>query len=184
VGDVSRIIEAGHYYQSKGPTEWSQVGWSVMQNVRAEEDKTMIFVDDFHTLKDVSQLETDLPVVDFHPHADYTVMESAMVEYARDALGILQNLPKRRRARTNRLSRWYCSGFAITDNRERPLCLLLDLGLSLYKWRMLGFCEGINIVPCFYEEEQRRLCRLMAKAVPSFSLEVLLYDLRGKHWKL
>lgn len=181
---MPRIIEAGHYYRAKGPTRWSEVGWEIMEKMRSSQDRSLLFIDDVHQLEDVSPLERDLPVNGFAPVTDFTVMESAMEQYALDALAILRVLPKKRKARQSRAGRWHCSGFSITDNRERPLCVLLDLGLSLYKWRTLGFQRGINVVPCFYQEEQSQLNRLMAKVMPNFSLEVMLYDLSGKCWPL
>ncbi len=177
-----RILEAGHYYSVKGSTMWSVVGWEIMLRMRANGDKTMLFIDDIHCLSDVSADEIRLPKMEFDPNADLVVLESAIVAKAWEFLELLKKLPKKRRARSNS-GRWFCSGFPLVTKSGMPNCVLLDVGLTLLKSE-LGFREGVNILPKFYEEQQRKLLRLVAKALPSFRLRIILYDLEGKFWEL
>jgi hypothetical protein len=177
-----RIIEAGHYYSAKGPTLWSLVGWRIMSSICSDRDKSMLFIDDIHSLEDVSPEEAVLLQVEFNPKPDFTVLESAVTAKAWEALDILKVLPSRRRARIN-AGRWYCSGFPLTTSSGTPNCVLLDAGLTIFK-RELGFQEGVNILPKFYEEQQGKLLRLVAKTLPDFHLQVVLFDLGGKFWEI
>ena len=177
-----RILEAGHYYPAKGPTIWSVVGWEIMLGMRADNDTSMLFIDDVHDLGDVSPDEALLPKVEFNPNPDLVVLESEFVEKAWEFLELLKKLPRKRRARNNS-GKWYCSGFPLVTKSGMPNCVLLDAGLTLLKSE-LGFLEGVNILPKFYEEQQTKLLRLVAKALPNFHLRVVLYDLDGKSWEL
>jgi len=144
-----KVIESGHYYSAKGPTAWSSVGWSILEKIRGPEDRTLLFVDDVHGLRDVSEREAILPNIDFSLNPDYLVLESEMMVPARGVLGRLQNLPNGSRPRTNGdgVVKW--RGFPILS--RRPHCVLLDAGLMLHKHR-LGFSRALNILPNFYEE--------------------------------
>lgn len=177
-----RILEAGHYYSVKGPTMWAVVGWEIMLSMLAHGDKNMLFTDDVHGLNDVSPDEKPMSKVEFNPSADFVVLESAVVGKAWEFLELLKKLPKRRRARVNS-GRWHCSGFSLITKSGTPNCVLLDAGLTLLKSE-LGFREGINILPKFYEEQQRKLLRLVSKTLPDFHLRVVLYDLKGKFWEI
>lgn len=180
---MGRIIEAGHYYSSKGPTEWSKAGWRIMQGVLEDGDKTMLFVDDIHPLECLHCSEFCLSTVDFSPNPDFLVLESALSDQAQLALSKLQKLGCKKRARKGAGGKWCCSGFPLTDEAGNPNCVLLDAGLTLHK-QSLGFLEGVNILPHFYEEEQRRLMRLLGKILPNFFLRVVLFDLEGKYWEM
>lgn len=177
-----RVLEAGHYYSAKGPTIWSAVGWEIMLSMRGDDDKSMLFIDDVHDWGDVPPDEVLLPKVEFDPSPDFVVLESEVVVKAWEFLELLKKLPRKRRARNNS-GRWYCSGFPLVTKSGAPSCVLLDAGLTLLKSE-LGFREGVNILPKFYEEQQIKLLRLVAKALPNFRLRVVLYDLEGKSWEL
>jgi len=177
-----RILEAGHYYSAKGPTRWSLLGWEIMLNMRTDGDKSMLFIDNIHSLSDVPKEERELPKLTFNPEADFVVTESAVVPEAWEFLEILKALPQKKRTKVNS-GRWYCSGFPLTTSSGAPNCVLLDAGLTLHK-RELGFQEAVNILPMFYENEQRQLLRLVAKALPNFRLQVVLYDLAGNSWNI
>ncbi len=174
--------EAGHYYLAKGPTQWSEAGWTVMNLLAHDGDSRMLFVDDVHQKEDVHMNERDLARIAFDPKPQPTHMavESEMLVHAYQALEMLKQLPRRHRAR-NTQGRWYCSGFPLQGQRGQPLCLLFDLGLTWYK-RKLGFQRAINVVPLHYAEEQRQLMRLVRKAMPSFELAVITHDLHG-NWQ-
>lgn len=181
------LIEAGHYYEKKGPTIWSQIGWGLVElfldNSQEEHDiKRMLFIDNVHEITDVNPHESNLPNIEFNPKIDYLVLESKMNEFALKILAELQSikLPKRSRARKQNGGAWFCSGFPITHNDGRPKCILLDAGLTLYK-QQLGFDTCINIVPFFYEEEQMQLLKIIKKAIPNFTLRVILYKLDGTY---
>ncbi len=174
---MNRIIEAGHYYAVKGPTAWSQVGWEIASRMREKDDRTVLFVDDIHGLQNVARDERELAVIDFHPDADFFLCESEIVPDAFEILDILKNLPRKCRARSNN-GMWFCSGARLTNSSDTPLCVLLDLGLTLRKKR-LGFSHGVNVLPYFYRTEQQMLLRLIHKALPDFCLTVILYDLAG-----
>lgn len=175
-----KIIEAGHYYSTKGPTIWSAIGWEIMLSMLTDNDKSMLFIDDIHSLEDVSPEEVALLQIEFNPKPNFTVLESTVVAKAWDVLDLLKALPKKKRARVNS-GRWYCSGFPLVTKSGMPNCVLLDAGLTLLK-NELGFLEGVNILPKFYEEQQRKLLRVVAKALPDFHLWVVLYDLDGNFW--
>lgn len=83
-------------------------------------------------------------------------MESAVRPEAETILSILQQLPKKKRARQNGNGKWFVSGIPLTDDAGRPLCVLWDAGLTLRK-QALGFEGGVNILPFFYEQEHEFL---------------------------
>lgn len=179
----NRIIEAGHYYKSKGATQMSIIGWDILKKIKQPNDKTSLLIDDVHALADLHHNERNLSVTkNFNHDADYILMESEMKTTALDILEILKNLPKRKKATLNN-GKWFCSGFPITDNQGNPLCVLLDTGLTLTKKRM-GFNKGVNILPFYYEEEQRRLLRLIKKTIPDFKLSIILFNDKGEYWEM
>ncbi|MEX0917760.1 MAG: hypothetical protein WDZ93_01235 [Candidatus Paceibacterota bacterium] len=173
------IWEAGHYYLSKGPTAWTEAGWNVMNTLAQNGDARLLFLDDVHPLCDVSLHERSLCNIAFVPDPlpTYVVAESQMQDYSAPVLDALTALPKRKRARRVR-SGWLCSGHQLITADGRPTCLMLDLGLTWYK-RSLGYMSAVNIVPEFYEEQQRKLLRLAEKAMPDFDLRVVLHDKSG-----
>jgi hypothetical protein len=181
----SRIIEAGHFYEVKGPTAWSRVGWRILSRIKKPDDKTMLFVDDVHQLSDVHESERNLPNVSFPevPKQDFLIRESFVKEHALEALDFLKKLPKRKKARFNggQEKRWFCSGVALTHSNEYPTCTLLDLGLTIHKHE-LGFKNAVNILPLFYEEQQAGLLRLVKKCLPpDFNVTVILFDSNGNY---
>ncbi len=180
---VPGIWEAGHYYKAKGPTEWSVAGWSILAQFSQPHEGRLLFIDDVHTLDDVHEHERGLSTIPFEPAPEPThiITESAVRESAFEALNVLKQLPKRKRARISG-GRWRCSGFPLTSVDGTPLCLFYDLGLTWYK-RQLGFTRAINVVPQFYEEEQRRLLRLVRKAMPDFDLTVIVHCKQGS-WRI
>ena len=177
-----RILEAGHYYSVKGPTKSSKIGWEVMKSISSEDDKSMLFIDDFHDWEGVPQKEKELPVVDFNPEFDYVVKESKIVSQAWEVLNILTSLSKKKRAKQDRSGRWFCSGFPITMESGQPNCVLLDAGLTLFK-RELGFKAGVNILPEFYKDQQEKLFCLVKKALPDFHLQLVLYNWDRTFWQ-
>lgn len=182
------IIESGHFYKAKGPTKWSQVGWNILESIKRPDDRTLLFVDDVHELSDVSQSEARLPSVTFSPNPDYLVLESEAISPALEVFGRLQGLPNGSRPKEvlDEMglvaigAKW--RGFPILGLKG-PKCVLLDAGLMLKKHR-LGFDQALNILPFFYEEEQKRLLQIVKKVIPEIKLEVLLYGLEGNFWKL
>lgn len=178
-----RVIEAGHYYQCKGPTAWSEVGLAVAQKIRQPGDKLMLFIDDVHVLSDMQDHEVSLPTLPLDLPADFIELESNASSSAFHFLDLLKDIsPRKKRARLEH-GRWYCSGFPLTDPSGKPLCVLYDAGLTLRK-QHLGFQSGVNILPKFYEQEQLNLKRLLRKGLPEFDLSVILFDLNGDYWSL
>lgn len=177
-----RILEAGHFYAAKGPTAWSVRGWEILLQMRNGDDKSMLFIDDVHGLCDVSPQERALQREPFNPTPDFTVMESEVIGRAWEFLNRLCSLPRKTAAKMSS-ERWHCSGISLTNDRGEPNCVLLDAGLTLFKHE-LGAREGVNILPVFYEEQQRKLLRLLAKALPDFHLRVVLCDLEGNIWDM
>jgi hypothetical protein len=173
------IWEAGHYYHAKGPTVWSAVGWRVMAKLAHRSEARMLFVDDVHPETSVHHRERGLDRIMFNPipKPTHLALESGMLEHGKVALEHLKKLPKRRKARKIG-GRWHCSGFPLEGSSGQPLCLFFDLGLTWHK-RQLGFHRAVNVVPEYYAEEQRRLVRLVKKAMPDFQLIVLLHDIEG-----
>ena len=181
---MRRVVESGHYYRVKGPTRWSKVGWEILEKVRCPEDRTMLFVDDVHELKDVSPREAILSNIAFSPNPDYFVLESEVSMLALGVLERLQNLSKKssrpRVYEEENITSW--RGFPVV-NGKGPTCVLLDAGLMLKK-HQLGFTQALNILPFYYEEQQRRLLQVVGKVIPEIKLEVLLYDLKGNFWEM
>ncbi len=188
-GDVSiirkqgRIVESGHFYLAKGPTTWSQVGQRVAREVWQPGDHSLLFVDDVHSIEDVNERERHLPVVNFDPMPDFHLRESEVFDDAFEALEILKGLPAKKRARFNGNGsrKWHCSGIPLTCHNGDPTCALLDVGLTLRKQRM-GFKSALNILPAFYEEQQRGLLRLARRTMPDFLVEVVLFSAEGTYW--
>lgn len=183
------VWEAGHYYAAKGPTEWTLIGWSILSRLADPNDGRMLFIDDVHSLDQLHESERVMPSVVFDPWPTPThwVTESSV---GQDAVEILTKLrcretvPKRSRARkTGKPRRWCYLGMPLASIADEPLCLLYDVGLTARK-QVFGFSRAINIVPSFYEFEQRRLTRIIKKILPEFKLEVILFDLSGKWWRM
>lgn len=180
----SRVIwEAGHYYKAKGPTVWSQAGWNILAELAKDDEARMLFIDDVHVLTDVHESERSLENIPFDPCPEPThvVTEASVLKHSHQALAHLRTLPRRKRARKSGSGVWKCSGFPLTTFQGEPLCLFYDLGLSWHKYH-LGFDRAVNIVPEFYESEQRQLLRLVKKALPSFRLDVILHTAQGE-WR-
>jgi hypothetical protein len=153
--------------------------------LRGEDDHTMVLVDDVHSINQMNATEAEMEVVrGYSPDPCMTVMESAMAKPGFAVLEELKVLPKRQRARhpANQHG-WFCSGFQLTTpNRtkpETPTCLLYDLGLTRFKYE-LGFRRVVNVLPEFYEGEQRALIRLSNKVMPDMRVEATLFDLAGR----
>jgi hypothetical protein len=181
---MGKILEAGHYYLAKGPTLVAVAGWNILEKIRTPEDQTLLFIDDVHSIEDVHEEERDLSIISgFYPSVDYQVKESAVRVHALEVLEMLKALSNGKRAKQNGSGKWFCSGFPITDEEGNPLCVLLDAGLTLFK-RQQGFKEGINILPYFYQSEQEQMLRVIRKALPDFSMKVILFDLSGKQWEM
>ncbi|MBT4209663.1 MAG: hypothetical protein HOE19_01985 [Candidatus Komeilibacteria bacterium] len=179
---MTRIIEAGHYYKAKGPTLWSVVAWEIMSNIKQLDDKTLLMVDDVHTVEQMSVQEKTLSTEPFNPSVDLFVYESELCSYGKDALQKLASLSKKKKARKNGNGKWFCSGIPLTNEMGLPLCILYDVGLTLFKSARAD--KAINILPYFYEEEQRNLIRIIQKILPEFSIKVILFDLEGKYWEM
>lgn len=180
------VLEAGHYYEAKGPTAWSSKGWDILSSLARPQDARLLFVDDVHPLKDVSDYERDLPVIFFEPTPGPThlVTESSVLPDAYMALERLKGLSRRKRARITGSSKvMRCSGHALINGDGTPLCLFYDLGLTWQKYH-LGYRRGLNILPTSYALEQQRLLKIVRKALPDFHLDVVLYDLDGTYWQL
>jgi hypothetical protein len=177
------IWEAAHFYRAKGPTIWSAAGWNVMKGLAPATDARMLFIDDVHGMNDVSDWERQLDVVEFSPDPEPTHVfnESDALDGGHRALSYLRSkkLPRTKRAREYK-KQWICSGLSLTNKDGIPLCLMYDLGLTWMKWEM-GFSKGINVLPHFYENQQRGLLRLVKKALPEFHLRVILHDAEGNH---
>ncbi|HOX60601.1 MAG TPA: hypothetical protein PLV72_01180 [Candidatus Magasanikbacteria bacterium] len=180
---MARLIEGGHYYADKGATIWSIRSWEVLQKIKKPDDKTLIFVDDIHPRTAMAKEERDLETFEFNPAFDFQVFESSVCVEAKTVLALLQELPKKKRARKNSDGRWFVSDFALTDSRGFPLCVLLDAGLTLRK-QTFGYSECVNVLPYFYEEEQRHLLRIIDRIMPNFHLEVVFFNLEGEFWNL
>lgn len=178
---IPTLIEAGHYYLSKGPTKWSNIGGKIAENLKHQYGKveTMLFLDDVHSINEVSPYEVDHPVVPLQFNADHVVYESEMIEPALQLLEVLKELPKKRRARPDSEGRYYISGFPVTNKFGKPLCVLLDAALTLKKYEM-GFKRTINILPFYYKEQQENLFRILNKIMPhGLEHRTLLFDEHG-----
>ena len=166
---MCRLIEAGHYYQAKGPTEWSLASWEIAQSMKQDGDALMLFIDDVHRLSEIHQAESLLPVVGFGFTADHTVLESSMTS---PAMGVLKDLQafsgadcsdrfkKSDRVRQDKDDRWRFKGHLLTHKKDEAACLLIDAALTLHKVR-LGFTRLVNILPVYYKSEQEILIKLI-----------------------
>lgn len=184
------LYEGGHFYASHGPTLWSKVGWELVSQLRQPGDHTTLLIDDVHPKSLLNAQETNLPVLkEFHPDPCFTVKESEMAGMGMEVLEMLKQLQVGRRHRAlhrGQPKRWMCSGFPLTTPPNGhingdPLCLLYDLGLTLFKYR-LGFRTTVNVLPAFYESEQYGLIKIARKIMSDLELAVVLYDLDGS-WR-
>lgn len=174
------LIEAGHYYLAKGPTLWSVVGMEIASKIKGTHDQMIIFLDDVHPLKDVQELEKDLPLISgFNPQIDHTVLESDMVNPALTFLESLKQLPKKK-VKQNKQGKWFYEGFPLTTADGYPLCVLLDAGLSATK-KSMGFNHIVNVLPYFYEKEQSNLKKMVNKIIPGLEISTVLFDLDGSY---
>lgn len=175
------LIEAGHYYTAKGPTQWSEIGARIAQERKLVSDKTMLFIDDMHDLSQVREQERLEPVVSIdHYLFDYTIYESEMIHPAKKLVEYLLQLPKSKRAKQNEDGRCFCSGFPITKTGGEPLCVLLDVALTKRKYEM-GFQKIVNILPYYYEEEQQHTAQILRKVIndENFEFTTLFFEKNG-----
>lgn len=182
------LIESGHFYSARGPSAWSITGWKILKSIKKKGDQTLLFIDDIHSLEDVNEQERDLPRVPFDPKPDFLLKESELFDDAFAALEILKTLTKRKKARrSKRTNKWYCSNIALTDSNGEPTCTLLDVGLSMRKLHM-GFSVAVNILPDFYEDQQKGVFRLVQKIIRKleieFELVVILFSLNGEYRRI
>ncbi len=173
-----RIIEAGHYYLSKGPTVWSKIGWEILEKIKSSDDKTLLFIDDIHKLEDVFIFEKNLPNINFNPNPDYLMMESEMEFLALEVLSRLKKVSVLKSK--NGVTKWH--GFNIFDKKGCS-CVLLDAGLILKKYE-LGFFETVNILPFFYQLEQKRLLEIIKKVIPEIQLKIIFFNSDGFFWEM
>lgn len=176
-----RIIEAGHYYAAYGPTIWSTVGVDILNKIRQPSDKTMLFVDDFHPIANVSHFEKSEEIVELFFDPDILVLESKMVEKAKEILGQLLILEqKKKRAHLNQKDgKYYISGFPITNSIGTPLCVLLDAALTVYKYE-LGYKNIVNILPSYYGTEQEHLIKILGKLnLKDLNFSIILFEKDG-----
>ena len=169
-----RIIEACHYYLSVGFTENAQAGLKEALAIKQEGDSLMLFIDDVHTEEQAPLEERTSRIIQSNLRFEYTVYESEMIPYALEALEALLLLSRKKRAK-KRGSQYFCSGFPITSQDGSPNCVLLDLGLCIYKKR-LGYMQGVNILPEYYRAQQDNLHRLLKKMNIGFTLETIYYS--------
>lgn len=178
---AARVIEGGHYIEVKGLTRWSTRGWEIAQSLRQPGDRTILLVDNLHGTEAVNTLEQDLPNVaqDFTP--DITVMESDLQVQALEVLALLEQAGH---VKSNRYGKFFCASGASTCQLIRsdgtPFVVLLDACFTLFKHH-LGHDHAINVLPHFYEREQRHLLKIVEVLLPGFTLEVILFDLEGNH---
>lgn len=180
---MGRILEAGHYYAVKGPTIWSRMGWEILQKIQRQGDQTMLFIDDYHGLKELIEIERVSELADFPFHSDHIVYEASLFAEAERIFQMLMVLSSRRRPREKVDGSWLLNGsIKLKYPSGKFSCVMLDAGLCLRK--MLIFSEAINVVPCHYEAEQRNLLVILKKVMLDFSLSIVLFDLNGKYWQL
>lgn len=177
---AKKIIEAGHYYVAHGPTKWSLLGVDILNRLKTENDETMLFIDDFHGIENVSSHEINLEIIEFKFSPNHVVYESDMSNLAKEILIRLLNLPRNKRVKVNNATgQYFLSGFPVTKKNGDPCCVLLDAALSLYKYK-LGFNKIVNILPYFYSEEQLQLLKILSKIMPEdFNCEIHLFDENG-----
>lgn len=179
---ATTLWEAGHYYKVKGATQWSQLGWQVMEKLRQDIDRTMLFIDDIHGIENLSEKErNDVPVTTNFT-ADYIILESNVRKEAFEVLHRLQQLSGKKGVKENK-GKYFCSGIPLTDTDGNPLCSLLDAGLTLVKYR-LGVAKAINVLPYYYENQQRNLHKLVQKGIPEVDLKTILFNAAGAYWEL
>lgn len=177
---MSRIIEAGHYYRAHGPTSSSNTGWKLLEKIRANTDKTLLWIDDVHGPNQVPEDELRNEVISFNPCPDFLKLESEMIPYAHKVFELLKNLPKRKRPRQRKDGGWSLNGrVRLYWSDGFPSCVLLDAGLSLWKNEQ-GFQVGVNILPECYAKEQLDLLLILRKSLPNFRQEVLLFNEEGE----
>ena len=173
------IWEGGHYYASKGPTQWSVKGWKLMQQLMAAHDHSLLFIDDIHGVELLSPEEQSAEVLPFSPNPNHQVLESAMMQTALDVLTELKGLSKKKAARQSPSGSWFVSGFPLTKPDGTPLCGLLDAALAVTKSN-LGYTSGVNVLPFYYASQQVQVGHVLKKVLPEFALQSLYFDAQGQ----
>ncbi len=174
--------EAGHYYQSYGPTKWTEISWKILEEMAHPDDCSLVMIDDVHKVSEMNPLEQieNIP----RPELDATtiILESQMEKYGWEVLNKLNALPSRRKRprKRGKDGRWVCSGSLLTTPDSKPMCLLYDLGLTWFKYNKLCFRHVVNILPEFYFSEQHALMRIARRIMPDLRLEAVLFDLEGR----
>lgn len=202
-GQSSVIIEAGHLYDAIGQTQWSVVGWKLLAALGRQDDMNVLLVDNIHG-EDKMFLEekvfpegyikrTDeedgnrMPYI-WDPQPDFVIKESELLPEALASLFLLRRVNAVYR-HSKKSEKWFYEDWELTDDYGTPRCLLYDVGFSYWKGRHMGdFVGAVNILPHFYEEEQKKLLALFNHLVvpenPDWKQEVILFDLDGTYWYL
>lgn len=168
------IIESGHYYASHGPTELSLIGWELLEEHRAEDDLSLLFIDDVpgHV---PGQAELSLPPVEFEPDPDVTIYEASLL--APSAAKLMEMLDNRTAKTSGGKVR--IKGIPVGeygDDTIYPWCTALDLELTQIKSQYSP--HAINILPDYWIHEQMKLVEIVEYlgGLSLTSLVVLLYD--------
>ena len=180
----SVIWEAGHFYHSYGPTEWTKVSWDIMKELAHPDDCSLVMIDDVHSVSEMDSEEQipKLLELNLDPESNITILESAMEKHAWVVMDKLHKLPSRRKRPRKRSKdgRWSCSGSLLTTPNGRPMCLLYDLGLTWFKYNTMCFRHVVNVLPEHYYSEQHALMRIAKRIMPELTLEAVLFDLKGR----
>ena len=175
-----RIIEAGHYYLSYGPTRWSKMGVTILTHMQQPGDVTLLFVDDIHTADEIPPSEKNEPVIpylDYQP--DFVLYESTFRQASYNIIDNLKRLPKRMRARQSKQSgRWFCGNVPLTTSSGYPTCTLYDVALTLWKSKQAK--TVINILPEHYQSQQLQVVSILKKLGVPISMEVWLFNSTGQ----
>lgn len=191
------LIEACHYPPYQYPTNAEQISVEILGSLLRLRDATLILLDDVTPLHRLPRWRRNLRRVpiDFHPN--FIEHESKLDAPGLEVLSMLQikGLAEFHAEAwyQEQLDRgyndiciqggWFFENIRLTTSAGTPTVVLRDAGLTLKKHRY-GFTHLINILHEDFGNEQHKLKRLVAAAMPEITLEVILYNLLGQNWPL
>jgi hypothetical protein len=206
---IKTLIEAGHYYAIKGLTKYSRIGKKICDNIKTENDITMLFIDDVHGLQDMfpEEREAEHVMWETFPDSSLTVGHRSMTEGMKQDFDDWQNFPYEKehekgftsvikeselvketelvlsrlgKVKTSKGGKYF-SGIKLFHENNFPTCVMLDVCLTLKKKEVYGCNRVINILPEFYLPQQEKTRRVISKILPEIKLEIILFESEDKY---
>lgn len=168
---MKTVIEAGHYYETMGPSELSVKGWEIGKEMADNEpgSKLVLFVDDYHPTQDfvepgdsfLSPDQAALRIATMMAEADHVFREAKLATNAQRAITALldDKLVKLRSSEIN--AKGIKLGEVVNGDIASfvPNCVFLDFLLLAQKVLLGG--EQIVVLPKTYKTQQAKLLKVI-----------------------